>query len=664
MFHRKDIDGLRAVAIVPVVLFHAGFGFSGGFVGVDVFFVISGFLITSIILSELHDGSFTYASFYERRIRRLIPPLLPVLLFSAIAAFFLLGAKEYREFSISLASTLTGWANWFFLSNVGYFDGPADTKPLLHIWSLAIEEQFYVVFPIMLALWIRFVSRDVHILVSMVFAASFLYSIYLVLGGETDQAFFNSAARFWELLVGAFLAAGLPALGRFAKLARPIGCAMIGASLFLYTKQTVFPGVTAILPVFGTALVIWAGDKEREASSAIIASRPFVEIGKVSYAWYLWHWPIIVFLPMAFPSFAKSSYALAGAAILSLLLAAISTHTIEKAVRKSLILPGRARAYSLYCIGLVTSFAIASIGVVKPLQDARIYALHGKKSELIRVLADELDHVHGTALRINWDGESSIWEGDANRDFACSFDKGNTIDRMLMCLSKQASGNNMLVIGDSVGRDTYLALKNAYPDVNFLAINHSGCAPAEHTPRGWQKIWKGSVAKCYPGLYQLLEKLHADIKIDAIILAFRFRPQTWSAISESIPKLQAYAPVVVIGAGPTFGVTMEEYLKSLPRTQTLPQSVLETDRSIVPWSFAGLTAGAKKLADTTGATFVNIHDDFCPEEKCLLWATNSDEPLFADQVHVSRFGHKFLTGVLRNDVELRRIMSHGPVGPM
>lgn len=200
--YRSEIDGIRALAVVSVVLFHAGFDlFSGGFVGVDVFFVISGFLITSLIVKDIYNEQFSFIEFYERRIRRLLPPLVPVLLFTFICAALLLGEDRYKDFVKSSYSAIGFVSNWYFLSSVGYFDGPGELTPLLHIWSLSVEEQFYFVFPLILVLGAR-LGRSRLMTVALVMAAgSFLYAVYLMQSGYKDAAFYNSLARFWELLV-------------------------------------------------------------------------------------------------------------------------------------------------------------------------------------------------------------------------------------------------------------------------------------------------------------------------------------------------------------------------------------------------------------------------------------------------------------------------------
>src|SRR5918993_773673 len=190
--YRQDIDGLRAVAVVSVLLYHAGFDFArGGFVGVDIFFVISGYLITLLILKEVQQGEFSFGSFCERRIRRLLPPIVPVLVLTWIGGFLVLSEQQFIDYSRSFYATLAFGANWHFLSTVGYFDAESEAKPLLHMWSLSIEEQFYLVFPALLVLLLRRAPRLLHPVTLILFATSLAFATLLISKGQAEVAFFN-----------------------------------------------------------------------------------------------------------------------------------------------------------------------------------------------------------------------------------------------------------------------------------------------------------------------------------------------------------------------------------------------------------------------------------------------------------------------------------------
>src|SRR5262249_53982496 len=204
--YRSDIDGLRAVAVIPVVLYHAGVqSFAGGFVGVDIFFVISGYLITALVASEIRDGQFSLVRFYERRIRRIFPALFTVVAISCLAAYFLFMPLDFKRFGASVAAITLFASNLLFWRQSGYFDAAADLKPLLHTWSLAVEEQFYFVFPIVLMLILHARRNRLRTLIIMSVAASFAWSIWQV-GTDPTAAFYLPLARAWELLLGSMLA--------------------------------------------------------------------------------------------------------------------------------------------------------------------------------------------------------------------------------------------------------------------------------------------------------------------------------------------------------------------------------------------------------------------------------------------------------------------------
>jgi len=295
--YRADIDGLRALAIIPVVLYHAGIpGFGGGFIGVDVFLVISGFLMASLISADIAHGNFSLVRFYERRVRRIFPALFAVLAASCVAAWFLLMPAELEYFARSLKAAALFTSNIQFEKESGYFDIGAQMKPLVHTWSLAVEEQFYILFPLLLATISRFAPRlTVSILIGLL-TASFVASAWVVFHSPVE-VFYLLQFRAWELLIGALLAFNvIPVLQRpiiRASLAAG-GIFLIAVAVFGFSERTLFPGPAALLPCLGAALVIYAGDEQGPASRCL-RSRPMVFVGLISYSLYLWHWPIIVF---------------------------------------------------------------------------------------------------------------------------------------------------------------------------------------------------------------------------------------------------------------------------------------------------------------------------------------------------------------------------------
>jgi peptidoglycan/LPS O-acetylase OafA/YrhL len=292
--YRPDIDGLRAIAVIPVVLFHAGVKwFSGGYVGVDVFFVISGFLITGILARSMQERRYSIVEFYQRRARRIFPALIAMTLVSWIAGYALLTPDEFLLLGKSILSIAGFVSNFYFWKSVGYFQSGTTFQPFLHTWSLAVEEQFYILFPVLLY-FLHGKRKFLIPLLLSIFVSSLIASIVLV-HFKPRMAFYLLPGRAWELMAGGILALGV--FERFwsrraTALASLLGIALIGVPVFCYTDATAFPGMAAIPPVLGSCLLIWA---RGEGVGRILASKPMVAIGLVSYSLYLWHLPIFEF---------------------------------------------------------------------------------------------------------------------------------------------------------------------------------------------------------------------------------------------------------------------------------------------------------------------------------------------------------------------------------
>jgi peptidoglycan/LPS O-acetylase OafA/YrhL len=296
--YRRDIDGLRAIAVIPVVLFHAGIdSLSGGFVGVDVFFVISGFLITSIIYQDLQQGKFSLVRFYERRIRRIFPALFATIAVTSLIAYFLLLPKEFRDYWQSVFAATAFSSNFLFWLEADYFDKAAETKPLLHTWSLAVEEQFYLLFPLFLATLVKMDIRRIYLPILVIGGLSLGLSIGL--SGQTPEAaFYLPHTRIWELLAGSVLALTISrfSLSRtLAELGSASGLLLLIYAFVAINEDSMFPGALALIPVLGTVLLISSGARSDNRVSHLLQFKPLVGIGLISYSLYLWHWPLIVF---------------------------------------------------------------------------------------------------------------------------------------------------------------------------------------------------------------------------------------------------------------------------------------------------------------------------------------------------------------------------------
>lgn len=299
--YRPDIDGLRALAVLSILFFHCDFTiFKGGFVGVDVFFVISGFLITRNILHEVETKSFSWAHFYERRVRRLFPALFFTLCVTFVAGAFLLSPQHLERLGQSVFYALGFSSNFFFYSEAGYFDTSADFKPLLHMWSLAVEEQFYLLWPALLLMLFSFrgkkrVGRYGWVILFAVGLLSLICSEY-ILRCDPEAAFYLLPFRIFEFVVGAlcvWLINYAPKNNTAQEAIFLAGIAFVLYPIFFYTTLTPFPGLHALLPCLGAGMVIYSGTARY--SGIILRNRMMVGIGLVSYSLYLIHWPLIIY---------------------------------------------------------------------------------------------------------------------------------------------------------------------------------------------------------------------------------------------------------------------------------------------------------------------------------------------------------------------------------
>ncbi|HTO52887.1 MAG TPA: acyltransferase family protein [Myxococcota bacterium] len=403
--YRRDIDGLRAVAVLSVVFYHARLpGFGGGFVGVDVFFVISGYLITQIILPEVERGRFSMLGFYERRIRRIFPALFVVLLAVLAIGCALLLPDDLVELSRSTVATTFFAANFHFLSQAGYFDAPSWTKPLLHTWSLAVEEQFYIVFPPLLLLAKRKLGGHYLALTWATVAVS-LAACIVGTNNFRDADFYLAPTRAWELGIGSLLAMGAvraPGSRALRELAAAAGLAGILYAVTRYGESTKFPGVTALPPVLGSALLLWAGTNGTSAVGRLLSTRPAVFVGLISYSLYLWHWPLLVYASYVPVRVLRVPEAL-GVIALSAVLATLSFRYIERPFRGARSRFDRAVMFrggvGVSLATAAAALAIAASGGLPWRIDAQVAALEATRDEKSQIAWCNFHRdVHGPKL--------------------------------------------------------------------------------------------------------------------------------------------------------------------------------------------------------------------------------------------------------------------------
>lgn len=362
MKYRKEIDGLRALAVIPVMLFHAGFElFSGGFAGVDVFFVISGYLITAILIKDIENQEFSFTDFYERRARRILPALFFVIVVSFFLAWVILPDQSLNKFGRGLISISFFASNVFFWRQEGYFDNLAELNPLLHTWSLAVEEQYYILFPIFLAFVWRFGKSNVIFITVLLGLVSFFLSEW----GWRNHAsanFYLAPTRAWELLSGSITAFMVHKYGVYRNnLLSFVGLSAIIIPFFVYNVLTPFPSFYTILPVLGTVLIIMFAGKGTIVFK-LLSTKPLVGIGLISYSAYLWHQPIFAFTRVYLKQFKIDKFISSMLVILTILIAFFSWKYIEAPFRKKRLIKRKSILYisvtfliSIFILGYVSN---------------------------------------------------------------------------------------------------------------------------------------------------------------------------------------------------------------------------------------------------------------------------------------------------------------------
>jgi len=366
MKYRKEIDGLRAIAVLPVILFHAGFTvFGGGYVGVDIFFVISGYLITTIIVDEMDKGSFSLLKFYERRARRILPALFFVMLCTLPFAWLWMLPQDLKSFSQSLVAVPLFASNVLFWLRSGYFDPESELKPLLHTWSLAVEEQYYVLFPVFLMLAWKFGKKRIIFLLAMIAIISLLAAQWGS-GRYPSFTFYLLPTRAFEILIGALVSLYTNHKHRINSADQPIsqlasltGLALVLYAIFAFDKNTPSPSLYTLIPTIGTILIIVYSNKN-SLVGRLLGSKPFVGIGLISYSAYLWHQPLLAFARYESP-IGENQILLGLMALVSLVLGYASWQYIEKPFRDSQTI-GRSKILIFVFVGSLFFLSIGYIG--------------------------------------------------------------------------------------------------------------------------------------------------------------------------------------------------------------------------------------------------------------------------------------------------------------
>lgn len=610
--YRPDIDGLRALAVVPVVMFHAGVGFTkGGYVGVDVFFVISGYLITSIIAGEMAQGRFSFAHFYERRARRLFPALFAVLLASTVAAVCIMFPPELKTYGTVLAAALAFSANMLFATGDDYFGRVGDHSPLLHTWSLAVEEQFYLLFPALLLL--LFARRwPVKPVLWGIAALSFAGSL-LAMAMNPILAFYLLPLRAWELLMGALLALGaFPVLTsqKWKDAIAWAGLVAILVAVAAFNKNVPFPGVTALVPVLGAVALIWTGQGVGTPVSRALSQPGVVFVGLISYSLYLWHFPIIVFYKLALGETLSNLERVLLCAV-SVAVAIASWKLIELPVRRNRLLVTRTSVFAASALAMIP---LAGVGLLMMAEDgfARFYPQEIRRLAAYTYLQDGPMRAGVCFITRATAGERGV--ADA-------------------CLAKAPGKRNVLLLGDSHAAHLYPGLAEVFTDANVMQLTASGCKPIARqngAPRCWRILG--------PAFADLLPRL----KPDAVLISADWRGVAPADVAATVRALKAHIGRVIV-----FGPIVE-YDDTLPRLllragwRKNPDLVTRTRRRDAP----AMEAALKSAVEGEGGVFVPVYGSLCKDGTCVTTDAQGD-PIQFDNAHLTAQGAALLAQRLR-----------------
>jgi peptidoglycan/LPS O-acetylase OafA/YrhL len=606
--YRPDIDGLRTIAVLAVVLFHADISlFKGGFVGVDIFFVISGFLITRILSQEIaQNHRIDFPRFYIRRARRLLPALLFTLTSTTVAALSILSSQALQSYGASLLHSMLSVSNIFFFSESGYFDTDSHLKPLLHTWSLAVEEQFYIFWPLLL---LPLINRRTpgKALILLVGALS-LISAQFAISAHPSAVFFLMPFRIFEFSIGAALV-WLPARNKPSLIVDNsllfAGLALLAYSIFFFDQNTAFPGVSALAPCLGTALCIYA--KNPAFGGRLINNRPIVTIGLISYSLYLVHWPIVVFYKLLLPTPELLRHDKISIVALSIVLAALMYLLVEKPFRKQ-----KTSNVRFLVTTLILSVSLCYTG-------ASMWANNGWSwrpwiSKV--VLSNE-------RIKIGMDKR---FDG---RRTECTA-KGWTT-----CDIPEPGKTNALIIGDSHAADALNAFQALYPKQSFSMLEQGGCPP-------------------YADIESITPPTHPDREKCKALNVKRF----------DLDYLKQYNYIVI---NVLFGWYTPEHLKTyidylhshgiqkvivvggyIVLNKSLPEILNEhgySNAAVEPWVVDNrdIEGRIRKYAEDDGYLFLSKRDTFCNIDGCKYFDEHG-VPFTYDQHHLSfEFSSKIAT---------------------
>jgi peptidoglycan/LPS O-acetylase OafA/YrhL len=546
-FHyRSDIDGLRAIAIIAVILYHAGFkAFGGGFIGVDIFFVISGYLITALILKDKENGNFSLTNFYERRARRILPALFFVMLACLPIAWFYMNPMELKSFGQSLITVPIFVSNILFSRTLGYFDQAINNNMLLHTWSLGVEEQCYVLFPIFIVIFWSYGHKKI-VKITFITALLSLTCCQLALRNYPEANFYQTSTRAWEFLVGSLLAFSPLNVTIYSRLAEVVnnllgflGLALILFAIFIYNNTTPYPSMYTLVPVLGTAFII-AFAQQDTIVGKILSLKPLAGIGLISYSAYLWHQPVFVFARI-YGHKTELFYQFSMVALVTTILAYLTWKYVEAPVRDQSKF-SRRHIIILYSI---CSISFISLGAVLFLSHGLLYTLKPHQRELIMFSAN--------------------YEKDlAYKEHPCFLGENANFSELETCMSSSSGSANQIILwGDSHAAHLFPGLKQQLATNEILTeLTASACPPL-----------LGFDAPNRPHCRKMNDYIFAKISRELprrVILAAAWWAYDWKKLEKTIVQLRG------------LGIQNIELVGPVPRWKKgLPVILADLDMSFV-----------------------------------------------------------------------------------
>jgi peptidoglycan/LPS O-acetylase OafA/YrhL len=615
--YRPDIDGLRALAVLAVIAFH-GFPeyLAGGFVGVDVFFVISGFLISGIILDETRVGMFSLKKFYARRVRRIFPALCLVLVVSLLAGWWLLLPADFVRLGKQLAASAAFVSNFYLWFQSGYFSPDARTFPLLHLWSLGVEEQFYIVWPLII-IGLRSRPNWTISAIVLIGVSSFCLNVALIDNHEAD--FYSPVTRAWELMLGASLAwlrrrdDMAPPSKRSADIATIAGLLLILGSTLLFDQQSSYPGWLALVPTIGTSLILWGGASSGVAAS-ILSTRPLVFVGLISYPLYLWHWPLLVFSE-AFKFAPLTQLERCLVIVVSFILAWLTYELVESKFRA-----GRTSRAKIATLGMGMIFvAVAGFAIIEG---------QGFETRFPRELL-AIAEVRGypTSWRVH----------------ECLIDPKEETTFGKSCMEE--AHPLLFVWGDSTATALMPGLRQLQHERSFglAQFNANSCGP-------WLSVNVPGNPNCRSindEVLGIVSRAHPDV----VVLHARgsTRPEDIAGLKKTILALRGLSipHIIVLGPVPVWkrGLPNEVLRYFVMHHALIPARF--SQRVYQSWDDAQMRSALMGV----GAEYVSAWDAMCDKDGCLTRLGEKPEDIVAsDQHHLTESGSTFLIQSIKDKI--------------